>query len=154
MKKVAVAFALVIASVALVACGSSSSSSSTETTATETPSESSGAAAGESKTGEAEGGSASSASTLKIEAAPSGLAYTSKTATAKAGKVTVDFNNPQPLEHDVAIESSSGEMVGETELVAEGESSTEVTLKPGTYKFFCTVPGHREAGMEGTLTVK
>jgi plastocyanin len=154
MKKVAVAVALVIASVALVACGSSSSSSSTgttETTATETTPPSGAAAGGGA---EAEGKSAGSASTLKIEAAPSGLAYTSKTATAKAGEVTVEFNNPQALEHDVAIESSSGERVGETELVAEGESSTEVNLKPGTYKFFCTVPGHREAGMEGTLTVK
>jgi plastocyanin len=153
MKKVAVAFALVIASIALVACGSSSSSSSSESTATEATSES-GAAAGGGAEAEAEGKSANSASTVKIEAASSGLAYTSKTATAKAGKVTIDFNNPQSLSHDVAIESSKGEMVGQTELVAEGESSTVVNLKPGTYKFFCTVPGHREAGMEGTLTVK
>ena len=151
MKKVAVAFALVIASIALVACGSSSSSSSSESTATEATSESGAAAGGGA---EAEGKSANSASTVKIEAASSGLAYTSKTATAKAGKVTIDFNNPQSLSHDVAIESSKGEMVGQTELVAEGESSTVVNLKPGTYKFYCTVPGHREAGMEGTLTVK
>jgi plastocyanin len=152
MKKVAVAVALVIASIALVACGSSSSStsSSSEATQAETTAESGAAGGGE----EAKGGSEGSASTLDIEAASSGLAYTSKTATAKAGKVTLDFNNPQPLAHDVAIESSSGEVVGQTELATEGESSAVVNLKPGTYKFFCTVPGHREAGMEGTLTVK
>jgi plastocyanin len=152
MKKVAVAFALVIASIALVACGSSSSttsSSSSEATQAESSTES-GAAGGE----EAEGGSEGSASTLDIEAASSGLAYTSKTATAKAGKVTLDFNNPQPLAHDVAIENASGEVVGQTELATEGESSAVVNLKPGTYHYFCTVPGHREAGMEGTLTVK
>ncbi len=153
MKKVAVALALVIASIALVACGSSSSSSSsesTESTATETTSESGGSAGG----GEASGGSGAS-STVNIEADPGGeLAYTTKTATAKAGKVTIDFKNPQPLAHDVAIESSSGETVGQTELVTEGSSSTVVTLKAGTYTFYCTVPGHREAGMEGTLTVK
>ncbi len=149
MKKVAVAFALVLASTALVACGSSSSSSS-ESTATETTSESGAAAGGGA---EAEGKSAGSAA-VNIEAASSGLAYTSKTATAKAGKVTVDFNNPQPLTHDVAIEDSSGKTIGQTELVAEGSSSAVVNLKPGTYHYFCTVPGHREAGMEGTLTVK
>ena len=92
---------------------------------------------------------------VKFETDPSGeLAYTTKSATAKAGEVTVEFNNPQALTHDVAIESSSGEEVGATELIAEGSDSTTVNLKPGTYHYFCTVPGHREAGMEGTLTVK
>ena len=82
------------------------------------------------------------------------LAYTAKTATAKAGKVTVSFTNPQPLSHDVAIEDSGGEEVGATEVIGEGSDSTTVELEPGKYTFFCTVPGHREAGMEGTLTVK
>ena len=144
MKKLAVAFALVLASIALVACGSSGSSSSTgssETTQAETSEE-------------AKGGSAGSASTVDIEAASSGLAYTSKSATAKAGEVTVDFNNPQPLTHDVAIEDSSGKTIGKTELIAEGSDSATVDLKPGEYTYYCTVPGHREAGMEGNLTVK
>ena len=148
MKKVAVAFALVLASLALVACGGSSSSSSSESSGAETTSESGGSG------GEAEGGSAGSASALDIEAASSGLAYASTSASAKAGKVTVDFTNPQPVPHDVAIESSDGEVIGQTETTAEGSDSTEVELEPGTYTFFCTVPGHREAGMEGTLTVK
>lgn len=148
MKKVAVAFVLVLASFALVACGGSSSSSSSESSSAETTSESSAGA------GEAEGGSAGSASALDIETASSGLAYSSKSATAKAGKVTVDFTNGQPIPHDVAIENAEGEVIGQTETTAEGSDSTEVELEPGTYKFFCTVPGHREAGMEGTLTVK
>ncbi len=148
MKKVAVAFALVIASIALVACGSSSSSTSSESTGAETTAESGSGT-------EAEGNSAGSAAAVDIEADPgSSLSYTTKTATAKAGKVTIDFNNPQPLAHDVAIEDSSGKTIGKTELVSEGSSSTVVDLKPGTYHFYCTVPGHREAGMEGTLTVK
>ncbi len=148
MKKAAVAFALVLASIALVACGSSSSDSSS--TSAETTSESGAAAGG----GEAEGKSTGSAATLDIEAASSGLAYSSDTATAKAGKVTLDFTNPQPLAHDVAIEDSGGKTVAQTELVTEGSDSTVADLKPGTYTFYCTVPGHREAGMEGTLTVK
>ncbi|MBA3864843.1 MAG: cupredoxin domain-containing protein [Solirubrobacterales bacterium] len=155
MKKVAVAFALVLTSLALVACGSSSSSSSSESTSPETTSESGAAAGGEEGAGqEAEGGSAGSASALDIETASSGLAYSSKSATAKAGMVTVDFTNSQAIPHDVAIEDSGGEVVGQTELTSEGSESTEVELKPGTYTYFCTVPGHREAGMEGTLTVK
>ena len=137
MKKAAVALVLVLASLALVACGSSGSSSSSNTTTSE-----SGAAAGGSEK-------------ISFEADPNGqLAYTTTTATAKAGDVTIDFNNPQALEHDVAIESSSGKIVGQTELVGEGSTSAPVKLKPGTYHYFCTVPGHREAGMEGTLTVK
>jgi plastocyanin len=148
MKKVAALLALALASVALVACGSSSDNSST-TTATGGGESSSGSAAGGSK--EESGGG----STVKFEADPNGeLAYTTTTATAKAGTVTVDFKNPQQLTHDVAIESSSGKEVGATELIAAGSDSTTVNLKPGTYHYFCTVPGHREAGMEGTLTVK
>ena len=68
--------------------------------------------------------------------------------------MTIDFNNPQSLTHDVAIEDSSGKEVGKTELIGQGETSATVDLKPGTYNYYCTVPGHREAGMEGTLTVK
>jgi uncharacterized cupredoxin-like copper-binding protein len=152
MKKVAAFLALALAAVALVACGSSSSSSSS-TTSTSTSS------GGESSSGGAAGGGKEEAggggSTLSFEADPNGeLAYTTKTATAKAGKVTIDFKNPQALTHDVAIEDSSGEEVGATELIASGSDSTTVDLKPGKYHFFCTVPGHREAGMEGVLTVK
>jgi plastocyanin len=152
MKKVAVAFALILASFALVACGSSDDD--TGSTPAETTSESGEAAGGKGNPKEAEGGTAGSASTLDIEAASSGLAYASDTATSKAGKVTVNFTNPQPLTHDVAFEDSSGKTIGKSELVAEGSDSAVVDLKPGEYTFYCTVPGHREAGMEGTLTVK
>ena len=149
MKKVVALFVLALASVALVACGSSDSSTTTTTSGGE---EASGGAAAESgkETGGEGGGSA-----VEFEADPNGeLAYTTTEASAKAGKVTVDFKNPQSLTHDVAIEDSGGKEVGKTELIGEGETSTSVDLKPGTYTFYCTVPGHREAGMEGTLTVK
>ena len=153
MKKVGAFLVLAIAALALVACGSSSNSSSSSTAETnggESQAEQGGAAKEESSS--ASGGSSS---TLKFEADPNGeLAYTSDKATAKAGKVTVEFKNPQALTHDVAIENSNGEEVGATELIADGSDSTTVDLKPGTYTYFCTVPGHREAGMEGTLTVK
>jgi plastocyanin len=152
MKKVAALIALVLASVALVACGGGSSNSSSSTTETTGGSEST--SEGAAGAGKEEGGGGS-ASTLEFEADPGGqLAFTTTEATAKAGKVTIDFTNPQALPHDVKIESSSGEEIGGTETVAEGSDSATVNLKPGTYTFFCSVPGHREAGMEGTLVVK
>lgn len=145
MKKAAFGFALILAALALVACGGSDD----DTTTTETQSQSGGASK------EAEGGSAGSASSLDFEADPGGaLAYTTKTATAKAGEVTVNFTNPQPLSHDVAIEDDSGKEIAATEVIGEGSDSTVANLKPGKYTFFCSVPGHREAGMEGTLSVK
>jgi plastocyanin len=149
MKKLLVAFALVLASLAFVACGSSSDDS----TGSETQSQSGAAAGGKSNAAAAEGKSAGTASSVDFETGE-GLAYTSDSASAKAGEVTVDFTNTQPLTHDVANEDSSGKTVGKTELIAEGSDSAVVNLKPGEYTFYCTVPGHREAGMEGTLTVK
>lgn len=148
MKKLAALLALLIAALALVACGSSSSS-------TESSSEESSPAKESEKSESEEGSSGGGGASVEIEANPEGnLEYATKSATAEAGKVTVDFKNESPVPHDVAIESEGGETVGKTELVAEGSDSTTVTLKPGTYHYFCTVPGHRQAGMEGTLTVK
>lgn len=143
MKKALALLLALTAATALVACGSSSDTSSTE--ASETTSASSTPPPAES----------AKATALKFEVEPgSALAYTEKSATAMAGMVNIELNNPQQLSHDVAIEDSSGKIVGETELVSDGTATATADLKPGTYTFFCTVPGHREAGMEGTLTVK
>ncbi len=148
MKKVAALLALALASVALVACGGDDDSDTTTTTG----GESTNGAATTGGGNEAGGGASS---TLKFEADPGGdLAYTTTSATTKAGTVTIDFDNPHALTHDVAIEDSSGKEVGATELIASSSDSTTVDLKPGNYTFFCSVPGHREAGMEGPLTVK
>jgi len=84
----------------------------------------------------------------------SNLAFDQKDASAKAGSVTIDFDNQQSLQHDVKVEDSSGQELGGTDLVSSGTATATVDLQPGTYTFFCSVPGHREAGMEGTLTVK
>lgn len=100
---------------------------------------------------EAAGGGA--ATNLKLEASATALAYDTTNLSAKAGKVTIDFKNPSPIPHNVVIEQNGKELSG-FEPIAEGEESESAELKPGTYTFFCSVPGHREAGMEGTLTVK
>jgi plastocyanin len=150
MKKAAALLVLLLASVALVACGSSSSSTETESSGGEA------AGAAEKPAEQEEGGGGEGGGAIVNIAATEGteLAYTTKDASAPAGQVSIEFENPQALQHDVAIEDSSGKVVTQTELVAEGSSTATANLKPGTYTFFCTVPGHREAGMEGTLTVK
>lgn len=96
---------------------------------------------------------AAAATTLKLAANPAGqLAFTTKALSAKAGKVTIDFSNASPVEHDVAIAQGTT-VAGQTPVFTGGTKTLTVTLKPGTYNFYCTVPGHRAAGMEGTLTV-
>jgi plastocyanin len=96
--------------------------------------------------------------TIELEADPDGdLAYTTDAASAKVegGYVTVNFTNPQSETHDVLLEDARGKVVGGTERIGEGRDSASVKgMKPGRYIFFCSVPGHREAGMEGTLTVR
>lgn len=91
--------------------------------------------------------------TLEVVANESALAYEESSLETESGKVTVEFNNPGSIPHDVAIEQD-GKEIAATEVVAGGESSTTAELAPGEYTFFCSVPGHREAGMEGPLTVK
>ena len=148
MKKFAALMALALAALALVACGSSSSSTSTST------SEETSAGKEESSEGGKEAGGGGSG-TVSVEANPEGsLEFEESSISAKAGNDTLEFTNESPVPHDVKIENSKGEEVGGVEIVSEGTESASVELEPGEYTFFCSVPGHRQAGMEGTLTVK
>jgi plastocyanin len=114
------------------------------------------APAGEEESAEKQGGEGAKGpgGTLKLEADPTEIAYDTTELSSKPGKVTIDFTNPATLEHDVAIEGPEGEEVATSPLIGKGKTSVSADLAPGTYHFFCTVPGHREAGMEGTLVVK
>jgi plastocyanin len=99
------------------------------------------------------GSGASASTTLKLSASPTALAFDTTELEAKAGEVTIDFTNPAPIPHNVAIEEDGKELAS-FDPIAEGEESVSADLKPGTYTFLCTVPGHAQAGMEGTLVVK
>jgi uncharacterized cupredoxin-like copper-binding protein len=90
---------------------------------------------------------------LHIQADPSGaLRFNKTTLSASAGKITIVMANPSPLQHDVAIEGNGVDVKGS--VVSKGGTSTvSASLKPGTYMFLCTVDGHADAGMKGTLTV-
>jgi uncharacterized cupredoxin-like copper-binding protein len=133
---------LAAAGAVLAGCGSDDDGGSTSTataTATSTP------AAAPAASG-----------ALQIKAVEdNGLSFDKKALDAKAGKVTITMDNPsgdsQP--HGVAIEGNGVDQDGKT--VQPGDTSTvSADLKPGKYTFYCPVPGHREAGMEGTLTVQ
>ncbi len=97
---------------------------------------------------------AEKAGALQIDADPTGqLQFLAPTATGKAGAVTINSKNASSTPHNISLEGPGVNVLGA--IVASGGLSTiHATLKPGTYTFYCSVPGHRQAGMQGTLTVK
>jgi plastocyanin len=143
-------FALSLVAVAvtlgLAACGGSSSSSTATSSSAPAPSSSS--------TSSSAAGSSGGGGAITEAADPSGqLKFTKSSLTAKAGKAKVDFTNSSQVPHNMTIVDSSGKQVGATPTFSGGSKSFTVDLKPGKYTFFCSVPGHRQAGMQGTLTV-
>jgi plastocyanin len=95
------------------------------------------------------------AQTLQLSADPSGqLAFDKTTLQATPGPVKIVLSNPAPVPHNVSIEGPGGVSQNGKTVPKGGSSQVSVTLKAGTYTYFCSVPGHRQAGMEGTLTVK
>jgi plastocyanin len=87
---------------------------------------------------------------LQIDADPGGqLLFTASKATAPAGKVTINFDNTSGVDHNIAIAGK-----GKTPITPNGKGSFTATYAPGTYTYICEVPGHEQAGMKGTLTVK
>jgi plastocyanin len=91
---------------------------------------------------------------LDIPADPSGaLAYTFANATAQPGPVTIKSVNKASIDHDISIEGNGVDEHGKI-VKNGGTSEVKVALKAGEYTFYCSVPGHREGGMEGKLTVK
>jgi len=136
----------VAAAAALAVAGCGGGGGSTSTTANTTPAAATSTPAPSSSTG--------SGSNLSLSADPSGsLKFDKSTLSAKAGTVTITMDNPSAVQHGVAIKgngvNSTGKIVNKG-----GKSVVTAKLKPGTYTFYCPVPGHEQAGMKGTLTVK
>ncbi len=101
-----------------------------------------------------EGGDAGD--TVKISADPTGgLTFEEdslETREPKSGSVTISFTNDSSVPHDVRVEGPEGDLGG-TEVITGDSAEATVGLGPGEYTFYCSVAGHREAGMEGTLLV-
>jgi plastocyanin len=82
------------------------------------------------------------------------LSYDKKSLSAKAGKVTITMTNMSSLGHNITIQKgTNGAVLGATPTFQGGTKSVSLNLKAGTYTFYCSVPGHRQGGMVGTLTV-
>jgi plastocyanin len=98
-------------------------------------------------TGEIEALSVSSPSDGSLVFQPNGLQ-------AKPGNVEITYDNPSPVPHSIAVATANGNVIGEVQPFTAGKQTLDLNdLNPGKYVFYCTVPGHREAGMEGDLTV-
>jgi uncharacterized cupredoxin-like copper-binding protein len=146
----------VIGAIALAGCGGSSSSgnSSASAPANPSPAASSTGASAPAPAPSPSSATAPSGRTLALEANHEGqLMFSTTSLSAKAGKVTIDFTNTSPLEHNLTVASAAGAVLGATPTFSGGSKTLTLNLEPGVYKFYCSVPGHRQAGMEGTLTV-
>jgi len=143
MKKLLTVLAILfLASFALAACGDDDDDAADEPTTT----------AEETTDG---GGGGGGGATVDVSAAASGdLAFDQTSLSASAGSTTFDFSNPASVGHDFCLEQDGSE-VGCTDVISGGDTSTlDADLETGEYTFYCSVDGHRDAGMEGTLTVE
>jgi plastocyanin len=132
--------------VVLAGCGSSSSGTSSSASTSSPAASTTASTAAPAATSGGQNLSLSSNSEGQLK-------YDTTSLTAKAGAVSINFTNMAPLSHNVTIESSSHAVLGATPTFQGGSKTLSLNLKAGVYKFYCSVPGHRMAGMEGTLTV-
>jgi plastocyanin len=93
-------------------------------------------------------------SALRLSADPGGeLRFDRQSLEARAGQITLVMDNPSSVPHNISIEGRGVDQEGDT--VGEGGRSTvRAKLRPGDYNFYCSVPGHRQAGMQGRLILK
>jgi uncharacterized cupredoxin-like copper-binding protein len=89
---------------------------------------------------------------ISIPISTSGFSFTKTTATAKAGVITLEAKNPQSVMHDISIKGTGVSEQGNP-VSSGGTSTVTATVTPGTYVFYCSVPGHEQLGMKGVLTV-
>ena len=149
MRKLALTLTVaIVASLALVACGGGGDDTTTTNEA------SGGGGAATTTSGGGGGGGASSS--VKLAASPTDIAYDTDSLSAKAGNVTIDFDNPNDaLGHDVCVEAEGEDELGCSKVVTGQSTTLDLkNVKPGTYTFYCDVDAHEAAGMKGTLTVQ
>jgi plastocyanin len=150
MRKPMLTLALIVAGLALVAAGCGGDDDNDNDASNSSGAQGNGADETQSTS---DGGGGGGASKLKVTADPGGALKWDKTElTTKPGKVTITMDNPSSVPHAVEVEGNGVEE--ETKTLTDGSASVTVDLKAGEYEFYCPVDGHKEAGMEGTLTVQ
>ena len=140
MKKLALLLALLtLTAVGLAACGGDDDDDDGGDTAATTET-----------TVESDGGAS-----VSLTANPDGeLAYEESTLSAPAGTVTIEFDNPASIGHDVVVEDQNANEITRTDVITGDTATAAGEFKAGDYTYYCSVDAHRDAGMEGTLTVK
>jgi plastocyanin len=87
------------------------------------------------------------------EVGMSEYAFDPSDASAARGDTVTATNDGQTV-HNLTVQDGDEEL-GATADVDPGQSDElEVDFDPGEYEMICTIPGHAEAGMEGTFTVE
>jgi plastocyanin len=130
----------IVAVLALAGCGGSDKSGS------------GGGSSGSSGSSSGNASSSGGGEQIALAADPGGaLKFDKKSLKAKAGTVTINFSNQSSTPHAVAVEGNGVDKDGQT--ISGGKNALTLDLKPGTYTFYCPVPGHRQAGMQGKLVV-
>ncbi len=97
------------------------------------------------------GGTGSSPASAAISLEAGEFAFTPSQITVAPGDATISLANKGTIEHDFVVDT-----LGINVHAAVGKTATGsvAAMTAGTYPFYCSIPGHKEAGMTGTLTVK
>jgi len=83
------------------------------------------------------------------------FSFSKKRLTAPKGRVTLNFRNAGAADHNIALRGAKLRRPVLGRVVGTGRTSrVSAVLKPGRYTFYCSVPGHEQVGMRGTLTVR
>jgi plastocyanin len=157
MRKIAIALAAL--SLVVAGCGGDDEATAGSNPTPAPPANQSGSepetdGSQETATPDADGGGDGAPATVKVVADPNGgLTFDPTELTAKAGSVTIDFTNGSQVPHDVVVQKGD-EDLGRTDMITDSETEAQLDLAAGSYTFYCSVPGHLEAGMKGTLTVE
>ena len=93
-------------------------------------------------------------STVELAADPDGaLAYEPTELTAEAFSATIEFTNESGIDHDVTVEDANDNVIAQSDVIRQGTFEVDVEAESDVYAYYCSVGSHREAGMEGTLTL-